>query len=230
MTITGLQKLSLLDFPDRTCCTVFTRGCDFRCPFCHNAPLVLPAGDIPPIPVEEVLAFLQRRQGLLDGVCVSGGEPLLQPDIEDFLRAVKSLGYAVKLDTNGSHPQKLRRLLETGLLDYVAMDIKNSPAGYACAAGVPGFDVAPILESVALLKTGQVDYEFRTTVAKPIHTEEDFHAIAGWLGDVPKYYLQCFVDSGQILQPGMSAFAPEEMQRFLSIVKTGVPAAEIRGT
>ena len=167
MDIQGLQKMTLLDYPGRVACTVFLGGCDLRCPFCHNGGLVLgpmPAG----LDSEELLAFLRKRRGLLDGVCVTGGEPLLRPGLPGLLREIRALGYSVKLDTNGSHPQRLRAVVEAGLADYVAMDVKNSPGRYAETAGVPGLDLRPIRESVAFLLEGTVDYEFRTTVVEQI--------------------------------------------------------------
>ena len=165
LDIQGLQKLTLLDWPGKVACTVFLGGCDFRCPFCHNGDLV--AGPMPPgMAEEELLDFLRKRRGLLDGVCVTGGEPLLRPDLEGLLSRIRDLGFPVKLDTNGNHPQALRHLWERGLVDYVAMDIKNSPARYAETVGVPGLDLGPVRESAAWLLEGGVDYEFRTTVVR----------------------------------------------------------------
>ena len=182
MRISGLQKLTLLDYPGRVACTVFTGGCNFRCPFCHNAPLVLPErleGD--ENGAETVLAFLKKRQGILDGVAVTGGEPLLHKDIDVFLRQVKALGYAVKLDTNGSFPERLMALVEEGLVDRVAVDIKNSPALYAKTVGVPGFDLAPVERTKNYLLSGAVEYEFRTTVVKGLHTRESLLEAARWI-------------------------------------------------
>lgn len=229
MRIHGLQKLTLLDFPSRTACTVFTGGCDFRCPFCHNASLVLRPDQQPLIPEEEVFAFLEKRRGLLDGVAVTGGEPTLQPDLPDFLRRVKDLGFAVKLDTNGGRPQVLKALLAAELVDYVAMDIKSSPEGYARAAGIPGLDLAPIQESAALLLSGTVPYEFRTTLVKPLHTEADMRAIGHWLQGAQRYFLQSYVDSGDVLAPGMSAFSREELAALLAAVQPDIPRAKLRG-
>ena len=165
MDIQGLQKMTLLDYPGRVACTVFLGGCDLRCPFCHNGGLVL--GPMPAeLDSEELLAFLRKRRGLLDGVCVTGGEPLLRPDLPELLSQIKELGYPVKLDTNGGRPAQLRALAEAGLVDYVAMDVKNSPGRYGETAGVPGLDLAPFRESVSFLLQGTVDYEFRTTVVR----------------------------------------------------------------
>ena len=163
MNIQGFNKVTLLDFPGRVACTVFTGGCDLRCPFCHNSQLVLQPNHSP-IDEEEVFDLLRRRRGVLEGVALTGGEPLLQPDLESFLSRVRELGYSVKLDTNGTHPERLARIIGEGLVDYVAMDIKNSPEKYPATVGIPGFDVSPVRASAALLLEGKVDYEFRTTV------------------------------------------------------------------
>ena len=172
MKIQGLQKLTLLDYPEKVACTVFFAGCNFRCPFCHNASLVTHISEEPEMTEEAFFTFLKKRQGILDGVCITGGEPLLQPDIEDFIRKIKELGYAVKLDTNGSFPTKLKTLVEKGLVDYVAMDIKNSREAYGITAGVEKIYIASVEVSVAYLKEGKVPYEFRTTVVKYLHTKK----------------------------------------------------------
>ncbi len=228
MNIQGFQNMTLLDFPGRVACTVFTGGCNLRCPFCHNAGLVrTPTAS--PNGTAEVLAYLAKRQGLLEGVCVTGGEPLLQPDLTDFLRQVKDLGYAIKLDTNGSLPTRLAAVLDTGLVEYVAMDIKSSPAGYAAATGTEG-DVTPYRDSVRLLQQSGIPHEFRTTAVKGIHTPADFEAIGQWLaGEQTSYFIQRFVDSGQLLGSGCSAFSPGEMDELLAIVKPTIPRAALRG-
>ena len=228
MVFGGIQKLTLLDFPGHVACTVFTDGCNLRCPFCHNASLVA-AGNKPTLPEEELLAFLKKRQGLLEGICVTGGEPLLHPDLPDFLEKVKGLGYLVKLDTNGTRPDRLADLIDRGLLAYVAMDIKNSPARYPETVGVPGFDVAPIKKSAALLMEGRVPFEFRTTVEASLHTAADFEAIGDWLAGDEAYYLQGFVDSGDVLAEGMRACAPSEMTAFRDILRRRIPNAALRG-
>ncbi len=209
MKIMGLQKLTLLDFPGRAACTVFTGGCSFRCPFCHNASLVECRGD--QISLDELMAFLKKRQGLLDGVAITGGEPLLQANLKEFIRAIKALGYSVKLDTNGYLPEKLGELLEEGLLDYVAMDVKNSPTEYDKASGVKT-DLSRIEKSMTLLRTGGVPYEFRTTVVKGIHTEASLTELAQTLEQNDRWYLQQYVDSGDILGSGCEPFSPETMQ------------------
>lgn len=220
--------MSLLDYPGHVVCTVFTGGCNLRCPFCHNAGLVRTPGAQADA-THEVLAYLERRRGLLDGVCVTGGEPLLQPRLVDFLQQVKDWGYAVKLDTNGSLPRQLAAVLDTGLVDYVAMDIKSSPAGYAAATGAQ-VDMAAFEQSVCLLRDSGVPHEFRTTVVKGIHTAADMQAIGRWIGGPEvAYYLQRFVDSGQILGSGCSAFSEEEMDSLLAVAKAYLPRAAIRG-
>lgn len=228
MDIQGLQKMTLLDYPGKVACTVFLGGCDFRCPFCHNGELVLS-----PAPAqlsrEELLAFLKKRRGLLDGVCVTGGEPLLRPDLRELLEAVKALGYPVKLDTNGSHPRALAELAEAGLADYVAMDIKNSPALYPLTAGVPGLDLGPIRESAAFLLEGRVEYEFRTTVVREFHDRDSFLAIGPWLAGAKQYFLQSFVDRDTVIRPGLHPWGWEKLEEFADVVRPWVPGVALRG-
>ena len=229
MRIQGLQKTTLLDYPEKVACTVFTAGCNFRCPFCHNASLVVNIPDESEITEEAFFSFLKKRQGILDGVCVTGGEPLLQPGIEDFIYKIKELGYAVKLDTNGSFPEKLRYLVEEKLVDYVAMDIKNSLDAYDATTGTDGRFLEAIEESVAFLKEGKVPYEFRTTVTKDLHTREHFEKIGQWIQGAEKYFLQFFVDSGDLIDSKICGCDEEEMKEFLSTVKTYVPNVRLRG-
>ena len=229
MRIQGLQKLTLLDYPEHTACTVFTAGCNFRCPFCHNASLVVDIPKEAQISEEEFFAFLQKRIGIIDGVCVSGGEPLLQPDIEQFIRKIKDMGFAVKLDTNGSFPDKLIHLVEQGLVDYVAMDIKNCLESYAITAGVEVVDVEAIKKSVSYLKEGHVPYEFRTTVVKNYHFEESFELIGQWLEGAEKYFLQNFVDSGDLIGKKVQGCSEENMKEFLKVVQKYIPNADLRG-
>ncbi len=231
MLISGLQKLTLLDFPGTVSCTVFTGGCNFRCPFCHNASLVLPErlqGD--PNGVETLLEFLRKRQGLLEGVAITGGEPLLHADIGDFLRRVRALGYRVKLDTNGSFPDRLRELIDEGLVDRVAMDIKNSPALYARTAGLRALDLSAIERSKELLLEGRIAYEFRTTVVKGLHTEESLLETARWIEGAREYYLQQYRDSGNLIRPeGLGAFSDDEMRALCAKVREILPTALLRG-
>ncbi len=226
MTVNGLLKLTLLDFPGKCACTVFFSGCNFRCPFCHNASLVLGEGEN--ISEEEFFKFLSKREGVLDGVCITGGEPLLQRDIEGFMRKIKNMGFAVKLDTNGTFPDKLKKLVGDGLVDYVAMDIKSSPDGYSRAAGCP-VNFERVKESVDFLLSDAVDYEFRTTVARGAVLSEDMEGIGDLIKGAKRYFLQGFVDSGDILGEGVGAYSKEEMETMLKIVKKHVPAAELRG-
>ena len=219
MRILGLQKLSLVDFPGKVAATVFTGGCDLRCPFCHNAPLVLPGRGTSALDAGGVLDFLASRRGLLDGVVLSGGEPLLQPDAADFLAEVKAMGFSVKLDTNGCHPDALADILDRRLADYVAMDIKNSLEKYPWTVGVPGFDTAPVERSARLLMEGPADYEFRTTLVRPFHEVGDMETIGRWLRGARRYYLQAFVDSGDLVGGGCAPFTPEEMEGFLQAAR-----------
>lgn len=229
MRIQGLQKLTLLDYPEKMACAVFTAGCNFRCPFCHNASLVVDIPQETEMSEEKFFDFLKKRQGVLEGVCISGGEPLLQPDIETFMQKIKDLGYAIKLDTNGSFPDKLRMLVEKALVDYVAMDIKNCPESYAITAGVETLDMEAIKESVAYLKAGHVPYEFRTTVVKYYHSEDSFERIGQWLTGTEKYFLQNFVDSGDLIGKKTRGCSEEEMKEFLATVQKYVPSAKLRG-
>ena len=228
MLIKGLQKLTLLDYPGKMACTVFTAGCNFRCPFCHNASLVTNI-DEERISEDEFFSFLQKRQGIIEGVCVTGGEPTLQPDLKDFLKKIKDLGYSVKLDTNGYRPEVLKNVVNSGLVDYVAMDIKNSQAKYALTCGIENLDVAKINESVEFLMSGVVDYEFRTTIVKELHTEDDIQDIVSWIKDAKKYFLQGFIDSGDLICTGYSGYNKTELQKLLNIAKNDLSATELRG-
>lgn len=228
MRIGGIQKLTLLDFPGKVACTVFTVGCNFRCPFCHNASLVTHTEDAGALSEEEVLSFLSKRRGILEGVCLTGGEPLIRQEAKEFLRRVKAMGYSVKLDTNGSHPERLAEILEDGLADYVAMDIKSSPENYALAAGTENA-LESVEKSVLLLMNGNVPFEFRTTVVKGLHTPEDIENIGRWISGAERYYLQGFRDSGDLIGSGLAAFTPEEMDGLLKIARKYVPNTEIRG-
>ena len=229
MHIHGLQKLAMVDYPGKLAATVFTGGCNLRCPFCHNALLVTRLAETPEIPEQEVLDFLASRRGLLDGVVLTGGEPLLQPDAADFLRKVRELGFAVKLDTNGCDPARLAEILNQGLVDYVAMDVKNAPARYAETVGIPGFNPAPVEESIRLLRKSTVDYEFRTTLVRELHRPEDLDAIAAWLAGAPRYYLQNFVDSGNLVGTGCHGFSPQELQAFAALLQPFFSTVDVRG-
>ena len=229
MVIHGFQKLTLLDYPGHTACTVFTGHCNWRCPFCHNASLVLRPESQPVIAEEEIFSFLEKRRGLLDGVAVTGGEPTLQKDLLAFLRRVKELGFAVKLDTNGTHPAMLREILAGGLADYVAMDIKAGRGNYPAVTGTLRPGLAAVEESAELLRHSGVEHEFRTTVVRELHSDADFEDIARWLAGEKRYFLQAFKDSGDILSEGYGACTRPEMERFLAIVRRTMPSAELRG-
>lgn len=229
MRIDGLQKMTLLDFPGKVACTVFTGGCNFRCPFCHNALLVTELPENPDYTVDEILAFLKKRSGLLDGVAITGGEPLINPDIGDFIRSIRRLGYSVKLDTNGSYPDRLKSLVAEGLIDYVAMDIKNCREKYAETVGLKSLELSRIEENVDFLKSGVVDYEFRTTVVKEFHTVEDIRSAAEWIKGAKRYFLQNFVDSGNLIDSSMSGVDKSVMLEMKRAAADFVPKTEIRG-
>ena len=225
----GLRKLTLLDYPGLVACTVFTCGCNFRCPFCHNPVLVTGKEDDLECSFGEVLEFLENRKDRLEGVCVTGGEPLLHKESVLFIQAAKALGYKVKLDTNGSFPERLRELLIDNAVDFVAMDIKNSPAKYAVTSGIDNWEM--VKESVELLKNSSIEHEFRTTVTGNLHEKSDFTAIGQWLTGERRYFLQGFKDSGEILGGEGEKFAvsDEQLKEFLAEVRKFIPAAEIRG-
>ena len=228
MKIHGLQKMTLLDFPGRVACTVFLGGCDMRCPYCHNAELL--DGTAPAVMDDaELLAFLKKRQGLLDGVCFTGGEPLLQKDLPDFAAKVRDLGYPVKLDTNGNHPDRLEKMIREDLVQYVAMDIKNSPERYAETAGLRQLDLAPIRESVRMLMEGKTDYEFRTTAVSELHDDESFEQIGQWIKGAKRYFLQRFTDRDTVPFQGLHSPGKEQMEHWAEIIRPYVPAVELRG-
>lgn len=244
MRIAGLQKLTLLDFPERTAATAFIPGCNFRCPFCHNADLVLgngardaaasapvTAGAAPDISLDEFFAFLDTRHGLLDGVCVTGGEPLLQPDLEDFCARIKQEGFAVKLDTNGSFPDRLRDLVEKGVVDYVAMDIKHTPERYGESVGILPLELASVRASIDFLMSGPLPYEFRTTVVRELHSPDDLASIARWIKRARAWFLQSFVDADSVLAgPSLfHAYEPDELEAFLPQLRRFVPTVQLRG-
>ncbi len=229
MKFNGFQKLTLLDYPTKVACTLFTAGCNFRCPFCHNASLVTHIENDYVYDEDEILDFLEKRQGILDGVCITGGEPLLQEGIGDFIERVKELGYSVKLDTNGSFPEKLIELAESKLIDYVAMDIKNCKEKYARTAGITDLQIRNIEKSVEFLLSGKIPYEFRTTVVSQFHTPQDIEEIAKWIKGADKYFLQNFVDSGDLIEEGLCAVSPETMQNMRAKAAKFIPNVEVRG-
>ena len=228
MKIHGLMKLTLLDFPGVTACTVFLGGCDMRCPFCHNSEL-LDMNAPEEMNENGLLDYLRKRKGLLDGVVFTGGEPLLRPDLPELMRTIRDLGYKIKLDTNGNHPDRLAEIVEAGLVDYVAMDIKNSPEKYGVTIGIPGFDLSKVKRSVEFLLSGKVDYEFRTTVLKQFHDEDSIRGIAEWIKGADRYFIQEFVDRETVKFSGLEPCSKDQMQTFLEIVKPSVKSVELRG-
>ena len=235
MIISGLQKMTLLDYPGKVACTVFLQGCNFRCPFCHNSDLLGSEGP-DQIPEETLLAFLKKRVGLLDAVCVTGGEPTLQKDLPQLLAKIKELGYLVKLDTNGNRPEVLKALVEAGLVDYVAMDIKNSPARYGETAGVPNMTLSHVEESIRYLLSGAVDFEFRTTVADELHDPQDFENIGLWLQTLdphhktPRFFIQPYVDRDSVLESGLHTPSKEKLILMGEKLSHFVENVSLRGT
>ena len=229
MKIHGLQKMTLLDYPGKVACTVFFGGCNMRCPFCHNALLVTQVEDGGTITDTDVLDFLKTRQGLLDGVGITGGEPLLQPEIIPFAEKIKELGYSVKIDTNGTRPQVLKELVSKKLVDYVAVDIKNRKEKYAKTVDIENFDIKPVEETVEFLLSGAVDYEFRTTVVKNFHSVEDITAICEWIKGARRYFLQNFVDSGNLIGKNMQGASPEDMKKMCEAAQKIIPNTSLRG-
>lgn len=230
MNIQGLQKTTLLDYPKHVAATIFFGGCNFRCPFCHNGNLVLSPDTTPAYSPADILSFLKKRSGILDGVCITGGEPTLQTDLAHFLSDIKNLGLSVKLDTNGYRPQILKDLYRAGLVDYVAMDIKGAPETYAAICGLSQIDFSRIADSAAFLMEGAIPYEFRTTVTRELHHEKDFKAIASWLSGADTYYLQSYQFSPQVISPRFSAYTIEELTSFQNLLLKDISHVEIRGT
>lgn len=229
MQIFGFNKTTLLDFPEHVACTVFTGGCNFRCPFCQNGDLVLHGGSLPVLDEEEVFRVLRKRKGILTGVCVTGGEPTLQRDLDVFLSRVKELGYLVKLDSNGYRPEVLQSLCERGLVDYFAMDIKSSPENYARTAGVKELDMGLIRESVDFIRSCGLDYEFRTTVVRELHSSGDFLSIGEWLKGCKAYFLQSYVESEGVICKEFSSYSKEELEEFVTLLKPYIDNVSLRG-
>lgn len=229
MNIQGLQKLTLLDYPGKMACVIFTAGCNMRCPFCHNSRLVINPEKESELSVEEVLTFLKKRQGILDGVVITGGEPLLQSDIKELIIRIRELGYPVKIDTNGTFPDKLKELVNEGLVDYVAMDIKNAPELYGETVGISGFDISKIKESIAFLLENKVEYEFRTTVVREFHSVFGMENLGKLIKGAKRHYIQSFVDSGETIVFGLSAVPKDEMESMRNIMLRYVDSCELRG-
>ncbi len=230
MKIHGINKLTLLDYPGKLACLLFTGHCNYRCPFCHNASLVLCPDTQPVISDPEIFDFLKKRRGVLEGVCISGGEPTLHQGLEEFIKKIRELGFAVKLDTNGTNPDVLYRLLEQGLLDMTAMDIKNSPEKYALTCGLAHIDLEPVKESTALLMKSSTAYEFRTTLVQEFHSLSDMEAIGQWLHGASHYYLQSFKDSGDLIGHDLHACSKEDLLHFLDVAHPHFQHVSLRGT
>lgn len=234
MLILGWVKTTLLDYPGQIATTLFTGGCNFRCPYCHNRDLVLKSKSLIPHEEEEIFSFLIKRRNVLTGVCITGGEPTLQPDLPEFVRRIKELGYLIKLDTNGSNPQMLHSLIHSGLIDYCAMDIKNAPQKYKITVGLDGdhteFDLTAIEESVQILVHQQlIPYEFRTTVVKELHSETDLSAIARWIAGSNAYFLQSYTDSTGVLCDGYHAHPKNTLQEYAALCRKFIPNTSLRG-
>lgn len=229
MNIQGFQKTTLLDYPKHVAATIFLGGCNFRCPFCHNGDLVLSCDTQSSFSPEEILAYLEKRKKILDGVCITGGEPTLQPELAAFLEKIKALGLSVKLDTNGYRPEVLQELCQADLVDYVAMDIKGVPEKYTTICGLQEMDFSKIEKSVDFLRNGGIDYEFRTTVTKEFHQRADFEKIGAWLSGAKAYYLQGYQDSPQVISRTFHAYTLEELAEFQLLLKNHISTVEIRG-
>jgi len=228
MQIHGLQKMTLLDFPGKVACTVFLGGCDFRCPFCHNWDILDPSTPVI-MEEDEFYKFLDKREGLLDGVAITGGEPLLRTGMVDFIKGIRSRGFLVKLDTNGNHPDRLKEFVSEGLLDYVAVDVKNNKERYGETVGIPMLDISKIEETISFLLEGNVPYEFRTTVLRQFHDADSFKGIAEWIEGAEHYFIQSFVDRETVPFSGLEAYSPEELEEFKKLVEPHVKHIDIRG-
>ncbi len=229
MVIQCMKKFSLLDYPGKVACTVYTAGCNFRCPYCYNAPLVLNTHENKDIPLDDICQYLKNCKGLLDGVCLTGGEPMIQHGMEDFLDRVRELGYEVRLETNGSFPDKLKRIVSEGLVSYVAMDVKNSRESYGKTVGIEGYDVGNVCKSIEYLLSDAVPYEFSTTVVLELHRRSDFESIGRWIAGAKRYYLQRFVNSEHTIRGGLHRYNESIMHQALEIVRENVPSARLRG-
>ncbi len=227
--ICGLNKTTLLDYPGHVAATVFLGGCNFRCPFCQNGDLVLKPEGQPAVEKEEVMAFLRKRKGVLTGVCITGGEPTIERGLVELIEEVKNIGYLVKLDTNGYCPEVIRKLTEKGLVDYIAMDIKNDLKKYGETVGIQGIDAGRIMDSIRWIINGKTDYEFRTTVVRELHGREDMSAIGKAIKGAKAYFLQGYQESGGVIAPGFHAYGKEEMEELAEWVKPFVPNVQLRG-
>ncbi len=229
MKILGMEKLSLVDFDNHIAATVFTGGCNFRCPYCHNAPLVLDPAGQGALSEEYIFDYLKKRKGVLQGVAITGGEPTLMPDLKEFILKVRELGYEVKLDSNGTRPDVLASFIEEKIVDYIAMDIKNSKERYAETVDVENFDLSPVEESVKLLKKGNVEYEFRTTLVKEFISADDIRGIADWLAGAKRYFLQHFKDSGNCIREDLHEVDEKTAEEWKAIAEKKIARVALRG-
>ena len=229
MVILGLQKTTLLDYPGKVASTIFTAGCNFRCPYCHNSELVIPPADAIAYSNKELFEHLVAKKKILDGVCITGGEPTIHKDLPDFIKQIKDLGLLVKLDSNGTNPDMLDSLIANHLVDYIAMDIKNSKAKYNEIACMKNFDLSPIEQSVEILKENNIDYEFRTTIIKECHEKSDIVAIGEWLKGANAYFLQSYKESENVLNPIFSAHTIDTLKEFVNLLKPFIPNTQLRG-
>ncbi len=229
MLILGLQKTTLLDYPGKIASTIFTGGCNFRCPYCHNRDLVMPPQDVLAYSTDEIFEHLNSKKKVLDGVCITGGEPTLHKDLPEFIKQIKDLGLLVKLDSNGTNPDMLKELIDSSLVDYVAMDIKHSKEKYNTIANMTNYDLAPIEASVDLLKESSIDYEFRTTIMKECHSASDIESIGKWIQGAKAYYLQSYKESEQVINPVFNPHSRDVLESFLEIAKVYVPNSNLRG-
>lgn len=227
--ICGLNKTTLLDYPEHVAATIFTGGCNFKCPFCHNKDLVINPAQTTQYTYDKIISFLKKRKNVLGGVCITGGEPTLQSELINWIQDIKSLNLAVKLDTNGYHPDVLSRLYELQLLDYVAMDIKNAPSLYALTAGLPDLDIQRIEDSIALIKSQSVDYEFRTTIVRELHTKDVILAMARWIAPCNHYYLQSYRANENVINPIYSSYEADDFAYFKELITPIIPNIDIRG-
>lgn len=225
MIIGGMEKVTLLDYPDKVATIIFTSGCNYKCPFCQNSSLIK-TNTI--IEEKEVFDYLEKRKNILDGVCISGGEPLIQKDLKIFIKRVKDMGFKVKLDTNGSFPLKLEELLDENLIDYVAMDIKNDFENYSKTAGLEDVDIQNIKKSIKIIENSNIDYEFRTTIIKEFHNVDNILKICKYIKEESKYYLQNFIDSEDVLQKGLTGFNKKELTNILNKINKEYSNVEIR--
>lgn len=224
-----MEKLSLVDFDGFVAATVFTGSCNFRCGFCHNSALVLDSKSLPVIPENEILDYLNKRKGILEGLCITGGEPTLNPDLPEFIKKVKDIGYSVKVDTNGTNPEMVKLLAKEKLADYFAIDIKNDRENYAEIIGFKTFDTRKIEKTVEFLLSGKVGYEFRTTLISEYHKAENIKRIAEWIKGADKYFMQKFKSGDNCISQGLNPVPEETAKEFAEIIRPHVKKVALRG-